>query len=71
MACVRCGIADFDHDMLSQWDGKEYHKELGDCIKCQSERITELEKQVAGLAKAISSVEATAEMLNAVVGRML
>jgi hypothetical protein len=36
-----------------------------------SERVEVLEKKLADACKAISSVEATAEMLNAVVGRML
>jgi hypothetical protein len=51
MACVRCGIVDFDYDMVYQPDGKEYHKELGDCIKCQSERIDQLEKQLKAVAE--------------------
>jgi hypothetical protein len=54
MACARCEIEDFDHDMvfmLFQGDGKEYHKELGDCIKCQSKRIDQLEKQLKAVAE--------------------
>jgi hypothetical protein len=64
MACVRCGIVDFDYDMVYQPDGKEYHKELGDCIKCQSERITDLEKRLVVAERNASTAVAVLERLD-------
>jgi hypothetical protein len=70
--CGRCGAPDTDLDFILQdYNGQKYHAYQSGCIRYQSKRIAELEKQVARAFKAISDVEATAEMLNAVVGRML
>jgi hypothetical protein len=65
--CARCG-GEIPFN-TNRTDG--YHNRVEDCVAYQAKRIDQLEKKLADVCKAISSVEATAEMLNAVVGRLL